>query len=119
MHTAAQARRVAGLTYRQLDTLARLGIVEARWPAQGKGSRRYYDAADLLALRVAARLRTTGLSLSQVQGAVHALRESGIGQERFFVAQVSGRIAIVRTEALVQHAHEMDWAVAIDPQEKI
>jgi DNA-binding transcriptional MerR regulator/predicted RNase H-like HicB family nuclease len=74
--SADAARRIVGISYRQLDywdktTLVRPSVQQAR----GKGSRRVYAFEDLVELRVVARLLAAGISLSAVRKAVRYLRE--------------------------------------------
>jgi len=74
--SADAARRIAGISYRQLDywdktVLVRPSVQHAR----GKGSRRVYAFEDLVELRVVARLLAAGISLPAVRNAVRYLRE--------------------------------------------
>jgi DNA-binding transcriptional MerR regulator len=74
--SADAARRIAGISYRQLDywdktTLVRPSVQHAR----GKGSRRVYAFEDLVELRVVARLLAAGISLPAVRKAARYLRE--------------------------------------------
>jgi DNA-binding transcriptional MerR regulator len=74
--SADAARRIAGISYRQLDywdktTLVRPSVQHAR----GKGSRRVYAFEDLVELRVVARLLAAGISLPAVRKAVRYLRQ--------------------------------------------
>ncbi len=59
---------LTGLTYRQIDYWARLGVVKPSVKAgQGQGSRREYSFKDLVALRVAKSLRDEGISLQKIK----------------------------------------------------
>ena len=46
--------------------------------ASGSGTQRLYGFRDILALKVVKRLLDTGVSLQQIRGAVHVLRERGV-----------------------------------------
>ena len=73
------AQRAAGITYRQLDYLARTGLVEPSIRgAAGSGSQRLYGFRDVLVLKVVKRLLDTGVSLQQIRVAVEHLRERGV-----------------------------------------
>jgi DNA-binding transcriptional MerR regulator len=68
----------AGITYRQLDYWARTGLVEPTVrAATGSGTQRLYSFRDVLLLKVIKRLLEAGISLQQIRGAVHHLRERG------------------------------------------
>jgi DNA-binding transcriptional MerR regulator len=68
----------AGITYRQLDYWARTGLVEPTVrAATGSGTQRLYSFRDVLLLKVIKRLLEAGVSLQQIRGAVHHLRERG------------------------------------------
>ena len=72
------ACNVAGITYRQLDYWARTGLVEPTVrTAGGSGTQRLYSFRDVLLLKVIKRLLDAGVSLQQIRGAVHHLRERG------------------------------------------
>lgn len=78
-YRGAQACRVAGVTYRQLDYWARTGLLEptVRNPT-GSGHQRLYGFRDILVLKVIKRLLDTGVSLQQIRVAVASLRERGV-----------------------------------------
>ncbi|MGH3355510.1 MAG: MerR family transcriptional regulator [Nocardioidaceae bacterium] len=68
----------AGITYRQLDYWARTGLVDPTVrAATGSGTQRLYSFKDVLLLKVIKRLLEAGVSLQQIRGAVHHLRERG------------------------------------------
>jgi len=74
--SAEIARRIVGISYRQLDywdktALLRPSIRQAR----GRGSRRVYSFEDLVELRVIARLLAIGLSLAAVRKAARHVRQ--------------------------------------------
>lgn len=59
-YSATEAATLAGLSYRQVDYLAREDVVRPTRPSTGSGTHRRYSAADLAALRVAAALLPLG-----------------------------------------------------------
>ncbi|MCK9374990.1 MAG: MerR family transcriptional regulator [Syntrophobacterales bacterium] len=63
------------LTYRQIDYWATTGVVIPSVPAAGKGSRREYSFKDLVALRVAKKLKKDGISLQKIRKALDWLRK--------------------------------------------
>lgn len=66
----------AGITYRELDYWARIGLVEPSVSGgRDSGSRRLYSFRDVLVLKVIKRLLDSGISLEQIRAAVHHLRE--------------------------------------------
>lgn len=71
-----RAAKLAGITYRRLDYWARKGFVEPSiHGAAGSGYFRLYSSRDVLALKVAKRLRQEGVSLSTIRKAVASLAE--------------------------------------------
>lgn len=81
--STAQAARLAGLTPRQLDHWDRLGFLRPSLSsATGYGSARRYSFTDVVRLKVAARLRASGLGLSRIRRCAEALArldEKGAG----------------------------------------
>jgi DNA-binding transcriptional MerR regulator len=74
-YRAPDAKRIAGITYRQLDYWTRTGLVTPSVKdAHGSGSQRLYSFQDLATLRVIKRLLDTGVSLQRVRAAVEHLR---------------------------------------------
>jgi DNA-binding transcriptional MerR regulator len=74
--SAEATRRIAGISYRQLDYWDKTGLVRPSVQhARGKGSRRVYAFEDLVELRVVARLLGAGISLPAVRKAARYLRE--------------------------------------------
>lgn len=66
---------VTGVTERQVDYWARTGVVKPSIKAAaGKGTRREYSFKDLVALRVAKRLKDEGISLQKIRQALNWLR---------------------------------------------
>jgi DNA-binding transcriptional MerR regulator len=73
--STARAARLTRLSPRQLDYWDRRGFLSPSLArAEGYGSARRYSFADLVRLRVAARLREAGLGLDRIQQAVQTLR---------------------------------------------
>ncbi|HUG54939.1 MAG TPA: MerR family transcriptional regulator [Vicinamibacteria bacterium] len=73
--STARAARLARLSPRQLDYWDRRGFLSPSLVrAEGYGSARRYSFADLVRLRVAARLRAAGLGLPRIRHAVQTLR---------------------------------------------
>ena len=66
---------LTGLTYRQIDCWATTGVVIPFKPGTGKGSRREYSFTDIVALRVAKKLKENGISLPKIRKALAWLRK--------------------------------------------
>lgn len=79
--STAEAARLAGLTPRQLDHWDRLGFLSPSvMRARGYGSARRYSFGDVVFLKVAARLRASGVSLARLRRCAAALRRlNGVG----------------------------------------
>ena len=72
---APEAKRIAGISYRQLDYWTRTGLVTPSVKdAHGSGTQRLYSFQDLATLRVIKGLLDTGISLQRVRTAVEYLR---------------------------------------------
>jgi DNA-binding transcriptional MerR regulator len=89
--STARAARLVRLSPRQLDYWDRRGFLSPSLSrAEGYGSARRYSFADLVRLRVAARLRAAGFGLHRVRQAVHTLRRldpergEGLSAHRMF-----------------------------------
>ncbi|MEJ2671535.1 MAG: MerR family transcriptional regulator [Deltaproteobacteria bacterium] len=68
---------LTGLTARQMDYWATTGVVRPSIrPAMGKGSRREYSFQDLVALKVAKRLKDEGITLQKIRKASVWLRKN-------------------------------------------
>lgn len=92
--STAEAARLTGLSARQLDHWDRKGFLRpSLQQAAGYGSTRRYSFADVVRLRVAARLRAHGLGLSRIRRCAEALErldpEADLGQARLIVAGAS------------------------------
>lgn len=69
-----QAVRVAGISYRQLDHWASLGLVKPSLvQAAGSGSRRVYSYSNLVALRAIKRMLDAGLRLAKIRSVISNL----------------------------------------------
>lgn len=67
--------QLIGISYRQLDHWARIGLVRSSVrQASGRGSRRVYSFRDLVALRVVGQLREAGVSVQTIRKAVAYLK---------------------------------------------
>jgi DNA-binding transcriptional MerR regulator len=72
--STAEAARLTGLSPRQLDHWDRLGFLRpSLQQATGYGSHRRYSFADVVRLRVAARLRSHGVGLARIRRCAEAL----------------------------------------------
>ncbi|MGH2721322.1 MAG: MerR family transcriptional regulator, partial [Actinomycetota bacterium] len=77
----ATVTKLTGLSYRQLDYLARKGFLRPSLAAgSGSGSRRLYSFEDLVALRTIAKLRAAGVSLGALKSVIAFLRARGLTQ---------------------------------------
>ncbi|HKA35419.1 MAG TPA: MerR family transcriptional regulator [Thermoanaerobaculia bacterium] len=73
--STAEAALLSSLTPRQLDHWARQGfLAPSIQEAAGYGSRRRYSFSDVVKLRVAARLRASGVGLARIRRCVEALK---------------------------------------------
>ncbi len=88
--STAEVARLTGLTARQLDHWDRQGFVGPSIErARGYGSARRYSFADVVRLRVAARLRANGVGLARIRRCAQALArldpEADLGGARLMV----------------------------------
>ncbi len=88
--STAETARLTGLTARQLDHWDRNGFVRpSAGKASGYGSARRYSFADVVRLRVAARLRQNGVGLARIRRCAEALArldpEADLGKARLLV----------------------------------
>jgi DNA-binding transcriptional MerR regulator len=67
---------LTGVSARQVEHWATTGVVRPSIPAAGKGTRRGYSFKDLVALRVAKRLKDEGISLQKIRKALAYLRKN-------------------------------------------
>ena len=88
--STAEAARLTGLSARQLDHWDRKGFLRPSLErASGYGSARSYSFADVVRLRVAARLRSNGVGLARIRKCAEALArldpEADLGRARLLV----------------------------------
>ena len=67
---------LTGVSGRQVEHWATTSVVKPSIPAAGKGNRRGYSFKDLVALRVAKRLKDEGISLQKIRKALAYLRKN-------------------------------------------
>jgi len=89
--STAEASRLTGLSARQLDHWDRGGFLRPSLEkASGYGSTRRYSFADVVRLRVAARLRAEGVGLARIRRCTEVLArldpQADLGQARLIVA---------------------------------
>jgi Predicted transcriptional regulators len=101
--STAEAARLSGLTPRQLDHWARQGFLcPSVQEASGYGSCRRYSFPDIVKLRVAARLRGSGVGLARMRRCVEALKRldagagANLGQARLLV--IGNRVLWARSD---------------------
>jgi DNA-binding transcriptional MerR regulator len=101
--STAEAARLSGLTPRQLDHWARQGFLcPSVQEASGYGSCRLYSFSDIVKLRVAARLRGSGVGLARIRRCVEALKRldagagADLGQSRLLV--IGNRVLWARSD---------------------
>jgi DNA-binding transcriptional MerR regulator len=101
--STAEAARLSGLTPRQLDHWARQGFLcPSVQEASGYGSSRLYSFADIVKLRVAARLRGSGVGLGRIRRCVEALKRldagagADLGEARLLV--IGNRVLWARSD---------------------
>jgi DNA-binding transcriptional MerR regulator len=92
--STAEVARLTGLTARQLDHWDRLGFLRPSLErASGYGSARRYSFADVVRLRVAARLRAGGIGLARIRRCAEALARldpsADLGRARLMVVGTS------------------------------
>jgi DNA-binding transcriptional MerR regulator len=66
---------LTGVSARQVEHWATTGVVRPSFPAAGKGTRRGYSFKDLVALRVAKRLKDEGINLQKIRKALTFMRK--------------------------------------------
>lgn len=99
--STAEAARLTGLSARQLDHWDRQGFLRPSVErASGYGSTRRYSFADVVRLRVAARLRANGVGLARIRKCAEALArldpEADLGRARLLV--VGSTVLWARTD---------------------
>jgi predicted RNase H-like HicB family nuclease len=76
LYSSEEARRIAGITYRQLDSWTRAGLVRPQQAASGSGSARRWSPAQVVELQVIGDLRRAGVAMQRVRRAVNWLRRA-------------------------------------------
>jgi len=76
LYSSQEASRLAGITYRQLDSWTRSGLVKPEQEAAGSGSVRGWSPEQVVALRVIGDLRRAGLPMQRIRRAVNWLRRN-------------------------------------------
>lgn len=79
-YSGPTARRVAGVTFRQLDYWARTGLVEPSVHAAGSG--RLYSLEDIVLLTTVKRLLDAGVGLQQIRQVVSTIKTEGLDEWR-------------------------------------
>lgn len=76
--TASRVRKLTGVSYETLNFWAKIGLVRPSVSAaSGSGTRRIYDFEDLVAIRVALKLRRAGVFGPSLVRVLELLRNSG------------------------------------------
>lgn len=101
LFTAAEVRRLTGVPYETLNYWARAGVLSPSVSlARGSGSRRVYDLQDLVAIRVALKLRRAGIFGKVMPGVLGVLRQAGFDSPVTVMIDVTANgNAVVRTGA--------------------
>jgi DNA-binding transcriptional MerR regulator len=99
--STAETARLTGLSPRQLDHWDRKGFLKPSLePATGYGSARRYSFADVVRLKVAARLRAAGIGLARICRCAEALARldpvSDLAEARLLV--VGNRVLWARSD---------------------
>jgi len=76
LYSSEEARRIASITYRQLDSWTRAGLVKPAQQASGSGSARRWSPAEVVELRVLGDLRRAGVSMQRIRRAISWLRKA-------------------------------------------
>jgi DNA-binding transcriptional MerR regulator len=97
-YTARQVHRCTGVSYETLNYWARVGLVKPSVSAaQGSGTRRLYDFQDLVAIRVALKLRRAGVFGKALADVIGALRQAGFDEPaRVTIEVTAGGEVVVR-----------------------
>jgi DNA-binding transcriptional MerR regulator len=94
---AIQVQRITGVPYQTLNYWAKIGLVKPSvTAASGRGSRRVYDFRDLVAIRVALRLRHAGVFGKAMIRILEVLRLAGFESPTDVAIQItrSGKVAV-------------------------
>lgn len=114
----AAVLKLTGVSYRNLDHWATTGLVRSSIrPAAGKGTRRVYSFADLVALRVVKQLRAAGIPLQAIRRAVRYLQEHADSPLTTVALVADGRRILARSgdsRTMVDATAEGQVVIAID-----
>lgn len=116
--TAGEVRARTGLSYRQVDDLARKGVLgPSVASAAGRGTRRLYSERDVALLRAVALMRKAGIGRTAFEAAMKFLRTSAITRStrgRFMVI-ARGRATIMDASRLTQFLSEPSTLTVVLP----
>jgi DNA-binding transcriptional MerR regulator len=103
--TAGQAAKASGVAYCQINYWANTGfIVPSIQKARGSNTCRVYSFRDLVALRVAGRLREAGIALSGLRKVVKKLLQLGYDNplaDAYLLVPANGDVAVVEGDKLI------------------
>jgi predicted RNase H-like HicB family nuclease len=88
LYSSDEARKLAGISYRQLDYWVREGVVKPEKASVGRGTARRWSAIQVVELRVIAGMRRAGVSMQRVRRAVGWLRRH-LGKVKTPLAELS------------------------------
>lgn len=112
----AQAARLAGLTVDMVNYLCRSGVVVPSSGGRGRGRKRLFTFADVLFLRIIARLLENGISVLRLKRAFNGLRarareySSDMLTKRFLV--IDGHDVFVQDGGLLERLESGQMAFA-------
>jgi predicted RNase H-like HicB family nuclease len=75
LYSSKDAAKLSGISYRQLDHWARLGVIKPEQEAKGTGTARRWSPIQIVELRAIAGLRGRGVSMQRVRRASGWLRK--------------------------------------------
>lgn len=103
--TAGQASKAAGIAYHLVNYWAKTGVlVPSVQSAQGSNTCRVYNFQDLVALRVAAKLREAGIGTSELRKIIEYLQSRGYDAplaQCYLLVVHNGDVAVVEQKSLV------------------
>jgi len=101
--TAGQAAKAAGIAYHLVDYWAKRGLLVPSVPARGSNTCRVYSFTDLIAMRVAAKLREAGVAPRELKKVVDYLQRKGYKHPlaHAYLLVHNGDVAVVEKSGLV------------------